>query len=57
MSFVSEIGAMFVTGSLKRSCAIDGNDRVVYIVFSRGSTKTDLRSCSFCWLKPCIDRS
>ena len=33
MSFVSEIEAMFATGLLKWSCAIDENDRVIYVVF------------------------
>jgi len=33
MSFVSKIEAMFATGLLKWSCAIDENDRVIYVVF------------------------
>ncbi len=33
MSFVSEIEAMFVTGSVKWNRAINEKDRVIYIVF------------------------
>ena len=33
MSFVSEIEVMSSTGSLEWSCAINENDRVIYVVF------------------------
>jgi len=48
MSFVSEIEALFATGSLKWSSAINEKDRVIYIMFfAKIREKTDLRERYF----------
>ena len=55
MSFVSEIEAMFATGLLKWSCAIDENDRVIYVVFlAEICEKLICDSIVSCRLKLCM---
>jgi hypothetical protein len=55
MSFVSEIEAVFVAGSLKWNRAIDENDYVIYIVFVAGfSEKLIYNHVISGLLKPCV---
>jgi hypothetical protein len=55
MSFVSEIEAVFATGSLKWSRTIDENDRVINIVFvAEFCGKPICDRVISRWFKPCV---